>query len=93
MKNWFDNQRINVRVVAEFDDYSLLKTAGADGFGLFPLPSIVKKDAKSRFGAEQVGCAKGVIEKFFCVSTARKNIHPALVTLLAHHGRSSASAG
>ncbi|QQR90631.1 MAG: LysR family transcriptional regulator [Myxococcales bacterium] len=89
MDNWFDNQRISVRVVADFDDYSLLKTAGAEGYGLFPFPSIVKKDAKSRFGAEQIGCAQGVVEKFYCVSTARKNVHPALALLIAHHSGQS----
>lgn len=55
LDRWFDSHRIRPRIVAEFDDAALMKTAASDGMGLAPIAASVLDEAVDRHGLKQVG--------------------------------------
>jgi LysR family transcriptional activator of nhaA len=77
LDRWFDELPFNPRVVAEFDESSLMKEFGAHGSGLFPLPSIVLDEMRRQYGIELVGRVPNLRVKYYVVTTERKIKHPA----------------
>lgn len=79
---WFDAHRIHPRVVAEFDDAALMKTAAADGLGIVPIASIVLDDALDRYHLRAIG--RPVRCGFFChlITLERPMEHPALAIVV-----------
>lgn len=75
---WFDTHRIHPRVVAEFDDAALMKTAAADGLGLAPIALAVLDEAMERYGLVAIG--RPVHCGFSChlITLERAMRHPAL---------------
>lgn len=55
LDRWFESHRIHPRVVAEFDDAALMKTAAADGMGLVPIVDAMLEEAVSRYGLRPIG--------------------------------------
>ncbi len=80
---WFDSHRIAPRVVAEFDDAALMKTAAADGLGVAPIAAAVLDEAIDRYGLKPVG--KPVRCGFSChlITLERAMRHPALAVMAA----------
>lgn len=78
---WFDSHRIRPRVVAEFDDAALMKTAAADGLGIVPIASIVLDDALDRYQLRAIG--RPVRCGFSChlITLERSMEHPALAII------------
>lgn len=78
---WFDSQRIHPRMVAEFDDAALMKTAAADGLGVTPIAQIVLDEAADRYGLRAIG--KPVRCGFSChlITLERAMRHPALAVI------------
>lgn len=78
---WFDSQRIQPRVVAEFDDAALMKTAAADGLGVAPIAQIVLDEASDRYGLDAIG--EPVRCGFSChlITLERTMRHPALAVI------------
>ena len=80
---WFDAQRIRPRVVAEFDDAALMKTAAADGLGVTPIAASVLDETVERFGLKTIG--RPVRCGFSChlITLERVVRHPALAVITA----------
>lgn len=78
---WFDKHGIRPRVVAEFDDAALLKVFGAEGIGIFPAPEAVADEIEAHYQAMRLGCADGVVERFFAISAERRIKHPAVIAI------------
>jgi len=80
---WFDSHRIRPRIVAEFDDAALMKTAAADGMGLAPIAAAVLDEAVNRYGLLPVG--RPVRCGFSChlITLERAMRHPALAVIAA----------
>lgn len=78
---WCDGQGIRPEMVAEFEDYGLLRAFGQQGTGLIPVPSVLEKVFKKQYGLESVGLADGVIVRFFAVSIERRIRHPAVAAI------------
>lgn len=80
---WFDSHRIRPRIVAEFDDAALMKTAAADGMGLAPIAAAVFDEAVDRYGLLPVG--RPVRCGFSChlITLERAMRHPALAVIAA----------
>lgn len=78
---WFDAHRLQPRVVAEFDDAALMKTAAADGLGCVPVAATVLDDAIDRYGLKPIG--KPVKCGFPCylITLERAMRHPALAVI------------
>jgi LysR family transcriptional activator of nhaA len=81
LESWFQGRQLHPRVVAEYDDPALLKTAAADGLGFFALPSLACEEAVQRYGFKIIGQAAGCREQFYAVSADRKLNHPAVVAI------------
>jgi LysR family transcriptional activator of nhaA len=78
---WFDQQSIKPRVIAEFEDSALLKVFGSDGVGIFPAPTAIEKEIIERYGVVRIGLAKEVRERFYAISGERRLKHPAVVAI------------
>ena len=51
LDEWLEEQRVVPDVVAEFEDSALLKAFGQAGGRIFPGPSAIEREIKSRLGA------------------------------------------
>ena len=78
---WCDGQGIRPNMVAEFEDYGLLRAFGQEGTGLIPVPSVLDKVFQKQYGLESVGLADGVIVRFYAVSIERRIRHPAVAAI------------
>lgn len=81
LDQWFEQQGVRPRVVAEFADSALLKVFGADGVGVFPAPTAVQDEVCRQYGVSVVGHAPTVRERFYAVSVERRIKNPAVVAI------------
>lgn len=80
---WFDSYRIRPRVVAEFDDAALMKTAAADGLGLTPIAAAVLDEAVDRYGLVPVGRPVRCGFSCYLITLERAMRHPAVAVIAA----------
>lgn len=78
---WMETQQLAVEVRGEFDDYSLLKTFGQDGDGLFAVPTAVEKEIAAQYAVQCVGRIPEIRARFFAISAERKIKHPAVTAI------------
>jgi LysR family transcriptional activator of nhaA len=83
LDDWFEEQGISPRIVAEFDDSALLKAFGEGGSGVFPAPTAIREEVESMYHARCIGSADTVTERYYAISPERKLKHPAVVTITA----------
>lgn len=81
LDQYFDQQGIRPRIVAELDDSALLTTFGQAGAGLFVAPSVLEKEITRQFGVTVVGRLAEVRERYFALSVERRLKHPAVVAI------------
>lgn len=79
--HWFDSRRIRPRVVAEFDDAALMKTAAADGLGIAPIAASVLHDAVGRYGLTVIGKPANCGFSSYLITLERVMRHPALAIM------------
>ena len=68
LENWFQEQSIHPRVVAEYDDAALMKVAAEDGLGCFPIPTVAVDEAIARYDFQIVGQATGCLVQYYAIS-------------------------
>jgi LysR family transcriptional regulator, transcriptional activator of nhaA len=78
LDRWFDSHRIRPRIVAEFDDAALMKTAAADGLGLAPIAATVLDEARERYGLISIGRPVKCGFSCYLITLERAMRHPAL---------------
>jgi LysR family transcriptional activator of nhaA len=78
---WCDGEEIRPNMVAEFEDYGLLRAFGQQGTGLIPVPSVLDRVFQKQYGLESVGLAHGVTVRFYAVSIERRIRHPAVAAI------------
>ncbi len=81
LDQWFDQQEIRPKIVAEFEDSALLKVFGQEGLGLFPASSAISDEVQRQFKVMPVGTIEDVQERFFAISVERRLKHPAVVAI------------
>lgn len=81
LKEWFAEQAITPRVVAECDDLALLKALGQCGEGLFVAPTVVAASIASQYGVQLVAELPSVMEETYLISTERTLKHPAVLQM------------
>ena len=81
LDQFFDQQGIRPRIVAELDDSALLTTFGQAGAGLFVAPTVLEKEISRQFGVTAVGRLDAVRERYFAISVERRLKHPAVVAI------------
>jgi LysR family transcriptional activator of nhaA len=83
LDQWCDTQAIRPIMVAEFEDYGLLRAFGQEGTGVIPVPSVLEKVFRKQYGLQRIGLAEGVVVRFYAVSIERRIRHPAVVAICA----------
>jgi LysR family transcriptional activator of nhaA len=78
---WFAGLGIEPRVVAQFEDFALLRVFGRTGAGIFPVPTTLEKQFRKQDGIRRLGVAKGVLGHFYAISAERKLKHPGVVAI------------
>jgi LysR family transcriptional activator of nhaA len=78
---WFDSHHIRPRIVAEFDDAALMKTAAADGLGIAPIAAAVLDEAVDRYGLKPVGRPVRCGFSCYLITLERAMRHPALAVI------------
>ena len=68
-------------LVAEFEDYALLRAFGQRGTGVLPVPAVLEKDFHRQYDLQRVGTVDGVVGRFYAVSIERKIRHPAVAAI------------
>lgn len=81
LDQWFTRQGIEPKLIAEFEDFALLRVFGQAGTGVFPVPMTLEKQFHRADGIEKIGVAAGVSGQFYAMSAERKIRHPGIVAI------------
>lgn len=81
LESWFQSQNIQPRVVAEFEDLSLLKVMASEGRGFLAVPTVAAHEAMGRYGFQVIGRADKCLVRFHAITAERRIVHPAVVLL------------
>ena len=86
LDTWFREQKIQPRIVAEFEDLALMKVMAAEGRGFIALPSVAVTDAAGHYGFQVIGRAEQCRVQFHAITAERRIAHPA-VALITNQAR------
>ena len=78
---WLQQQRLQPRVVGEFDDGALMKAFGREGRGVFVSPSVVAAETCTQYGVQVVGQSAEMREDFYAISVERRITHPGVAAI------------
>ena len=81
LENWFEQNEIKPKVVAEFEDRALMKAFGDAGTGAFALPQTTESDLIAKYGVEIIARTDEVKESFFLISPERRIKNPAITAI------------
>jgi LysR family transcriptional activator of nhaA len=81
INQWLAREDVVPRIVGEFEDSAMLKQFGADGFGVFVGPTAVEDEIARQYGAEVIGRADRIRERFYAISLERRLTNPAVVAI------------
>lgn len=81
LMRWLGTQRIQPRIVGEFDDSALMKAFGGGGIGVFIAPMTVAAEVQLHYGVELIGQTDEIIERFYAISMQRRLTHPAVAAI------------
>ncbi len=81
LETWFREQKIQPRIVAEFEDLALMKVMAAEGRGFIAMPSVAVNDAVSHYGFQTVGRAEKCRVQFHAITAERRIAHPAVALI------------
>ena len=81
LETWCREQRIQPRVVAEFDDLALMKVMAAEGRGFIAVPTLAAKDAVGHYGFQTIGKADQCRVQFHAITAERRIAHPAVALI------------
>lgn len=84
LEAWFDHLKIRPVFTGEFDDSALLKSFAQAGTGLCAAPAVIQREMMRQYGLSRLGLARGVIERFYALTSERRLRHPALINLTEH---------
>jgi LysR family transcriptional activator of nhaA len=78
---WFESNAIRPLVLAEFEDYALLRAFGETGTGVFPMPAIFQNQVRRQKYLKVIGATQDVQLHFYAISAERKLQHPAVIAI------------
>lgn len=81
LDQWFAGFGIEPKLVAEFEDYALLRVFGHTGAGIFPVPSMLESQFRKHDNVRRIGVAKDVFGHFYAISAERKLGHPGVIAI------------
>ena len=80
---WCDARGVRPAIVAELEDYGLLRELAQQGAGIFPVPAVLEREFARRYGFARVGRTKDVTAAFYAVSIERRIANPAVAAICA----------
>ncbi len=83
LDQYFDQNDIHPRILGEFEDFGLLKTFGAAGRALFPVPALITDAVCRQYDVKPLGTLDNLRERYYAISPERKLKHPAVVAMCA----------
>ena len=69
------------KIVAEFEDGSLMKSVATEGHGFIPVASVVADEAVDRYKVKVIGATEKCIDQFYASTAERRLTHPAVVLI------------
>ncbi len=84
LDQWADRNGIHPAVVAEFEDYALLRAFARAGHGVAPVPVVLEEQFRRQYDLLRVGLADTVQSEFYAISVERKVKHPAVAAIVEH---------
>lgn len=84
LDQWADRNQIHPVVVAEFEDYALLRAFARAGHGIAPVPVVLEEQFRRQYDLLRVGLAHTVQSEFYAISVERKVKHPAVAAIVEH---------
>ncbi len=78
---WLKRNRLEPRVIGEFDDGALMKAFGREGRGVFISPSVVEEQTAEQYNVEILGRSDELIENFYAISVERRITHPCVAVI------------
>ncbi len=75
---WFIENKISPRIIAEFEDSALLAEFGRDGLGIFGVPSHIEKYLCKLLGLKPLIRLPHITERYYAVTAERRIDHPAV---------------
>lgn len=81
LMRWFADQKIQPRIIGEFDDSALMKAFGKSGSGIFVAPSVIADEVRGQYGVEILGQTDAVTESFYAITVERKVRHPGIIAI------------
>ncbi len=87
LEYWFDQQEIEPKEIAEFEDNALLLEFGKEKHGVCVVHSAIASDACRQYRLQVVGREKSIRERFYAITVERKIRHPAVVAIQEAAGK------
>lgn len=81
LNQWFQSNGVRPRVVAEFDDFSLLRTFAEKGLGLFAAPLVLDGEIRRLHQVVRLGRADGIVARFYGISVEKRIKNPAVAAI------------
>jgi LysR family transcriptional activator of nhaA len=81
LDQWLDARGLVPEVRGEFMDSAVMKTFGAAGHGLFPIPQVLEREVARQYGVELLGRMEEVRERYYVITLHRRVEHPALAEI------------
>lgn len=81
LDHWLADRGLRPRVIAEIEDSGQMKAFGAQGMGVFPVPSLIGDVVVKRYGVTEAGRTDEVQARFYAVAVARRMRHPAVAAI------------
>ena len=84
LESWFEAQRIQPQIVAEFEDTALMHRAAEDGLGFIPVYTVIVPAVIKQYGWKKIGRAEDCTGHFYAITAERKLKHPAVLAITEH---------
>jgi LysR family transcriptional activator of nhaA len=78
---WLGRERIEPKVVGEFDDSALIKTFAQGGAGIFAAASAIEEEIAGEYGLVSIGSTEAVSARYYAITAERRIRHPAVVAI------------
>lgn len=78
LAQWLRDHGLEVEVAAEIQDSALIKALGAEGRGVFCLPSAIEAHVRDHYDVQVLGRTRDVETQFYAISVDRRLTNPAV---------------
>lgn len=81
LDGWFSKIDVQPRIVAEFEEVSLLEVFGQNGAGIFVAPTVVDQQIREAYDVTVVGRTEEVTGRYYAITVERRIKHPAAMAI------------